>query len=46
MIFEKCLVFGAPHNILAIFKPVVGDFYEHFFEPGVFRQSRWAGIDE
>lgn len=33
---EKRLVFGVPHNILAIFKPVVGDFYEHFSNQGFF----------
>jgi len=27
---EKHLVFCVPSNILAIFEPVVGDFYEHF----------------
>jgi len=27
---EKHLVFCVLSNILAIFKPVVGDFYEHF----------------
>jgi hypothetical protein len=31
-----CLVFGIPHNIWAIFKPVVGDFYEHFSNQGFF----------
>ena len=41
---EKRLVFGVPHSILAIFKPVVGDFYEHFSNQGFFRQSRWAGM--
>ena len=33
---EKRLVFGVPHSILAIFKPVVGDFYEHFSNQGFF----------
>ena len=27
---EKYLVFCVLSNILAIFKPVVGEFYEHF----------------
>jgi hypothetical protein len=30
------LAFGGPHNFLAIFKPVVGDFYEHFSKQGFF----------
>jgi hypothetical protein len=33
---EKRLVFGVPDNILSIFKPVVGDFYEHFLNQGFF----------
>jgi len=39
---EKHLFFCVLNNILAIFEPVVGDFDEHFFKPGVFRQPRWA----
>jgi hypothetical protein len=33
---EKHLVFCVPHNILAIFKPNVGDFYEDFSIKGFF----------
>jgi hypothetical protein len=31
---EKHLVFCVLSNILAIFEPVVGDFYEHFSSQG------------
>ena len=33
---EKYLVFCVLSNILAIFKPVVGEFYEHFSHQGFF----------
>ena len=33
---EKRLVFCVLNNILAIFEPVVGDFYEHFSIQGFF----------
>jgi uncharacterized protein YutD len=33
---EKHLVFCVLSNILAIFEPVVGDFYEHFSNKGFF----------
>ena len=33
---ENCLFYDLPNNILAIFEPVVGDFYEHFSNKGFF----------
>ena len=43
---EKRLVFCVPNNILAIFEPVVGDFYEHFSTKGFFDSlvGRFASI--
>jgi hypothetical protein len=33
---KNAWLFGNPHNILAIFEPVVGDFCEHFSNQGFF----------
>ena len=33
---ENCLFYVLPNNILAIFKPVVGDFCEDFSNKGFF----------
>jgi hypothetical protein len=39
---EKYLVFCIPHNILAIFEPVVGDFCEDFLQKEFFDSLvRW-----
>ena len=42
---EKHLVLCVPHNILAIFKPNVGDFYEDFLIKGFFDSLVGQGCD-